>query len=297
MIAVIIPTLNEEKSIREVLNSIPERCRGHEVSKYVVDGGSQDDTVDVARSSDASVIHQSLTGGKGDGLREAIESIDAEIYVTIDGDNTYEGGELEKLIEPIEKGQAKHVIGKRSHRERGSITKLNLLGNKLINFMARLATGKKISDMLSGYRAFTEDSLKYTDFTDPGFGIETEMTVSALENNVPIKEVDIKYRRRTGESKLNPFRDGYRIFKTLIWIIRDAKPLRFFSAISTILLIIATYPGYLTLMQKAEKGRIVNIGPPLFASFLVIIALQIMVMGLLADHIKNVENRLRSRTA
>jgi len=155
MIAVIVPTLNEEKAIGEVLEKFPAETHGHKVELYVIDGGSTDNTVSIAEEKGATVLRQHLTGGKGDAVREAIEEIDADIYVMIDGDGTYDPEELDKILEPIVNGEAGHVIGKRVKREQGAIPTLNLAGNKIFNLFATIFTGESVEDMLSGFRAFT----------------------------------------------------------------------------------------------------------------------------------------------
>jgi len=295
MIAIIIPTLNEEEAITEVIKGFPDKYRGFEVKKYVIDGGSTDRTVSRAEEAGAEVLHQKLDGGKGNGVRQCINAVNAEIYVMIDGDGTYSPEEFSRIVDPVIDGEAEQVIGRRSRREEGSIPKLNLVGNKIFNLMTRLTTRKKIHDMLSGYRSFSKESLKYTDMTKPGFGIETEMTFTALENNVPIKEVDISYREREGNSKLNPVSDGWRIFTTLIWSIRDMNPLKFFSTVSLVLVLLAIYPAYLTITQRLATGEITDVMPGLAASVLVILAVQFMIVGLISDQIKNVEKRLRNQ--
>lgn len=294
MIAIIIPTLNEEKAIQNVVKGFPEKYRDHKIEKYIIDGGSTDNTVSKAREAGAKIIEQTLEGGKGNGVRECLEQVKADIYVMIDGDGTYEPDEMSRLVDPVIDGEAEHVIGRRTNREKGSIPRLNLAGNKIFNLVTRLATRKDIRDMLSGYRAFTRESLKYTEVTKPGFGIETEMTFTALENNVPIKEVDISYSERSGESKLNPLSDGWRIFSTLVWSIRDMNPLKFFSSISIFLVLLGAYPGFLAVKQKLTTGYIQDLGPAIAAGVLLILAVQFFVFGMLADQIKNIEKRLKN---
>ncbi len=295
MIAVIIPTLNEEEAIKEVVESFPDDYQDHEVEMYVIDGGSTDSTVEIAEDAGATVIRQRLSGGKGNGVRQALKEVDADIYLMLDGDGTYDPGEMGKLLDPVIDGQAEHVIGRRSNREKGSIPRFNLFGNWIFNVITRLTTGEKVHDMLSGYRAFTRESLQYTDFTRPGFGIETEMTFTALENNVPIREVEVSYSEREGDSKLHPISDGWRIFNTVVWSIRDMNPLKFFSTISVAFLALGAYPAFLTVRQKLTTGYITDLGPALAASVLLILAVQFMILGMISDQIKNVEKRLRNQ--
>jgi dolichol-phosphate mannosyltransferase len=293
MIAVIIPTLNEEKALPSLLDSFPESYMDRRIEKFVVDGGSTDRTKEIARERSVNLIEQKRLGGKGNGVEEAIRSVDADIYVLIDGDGTYNPGEVNKLLDLIIDGEAEHVIGKRNYEDDRDTKYLNKIGNYFFNKAVSVSTGKNIEDMLSGYRAFTSESLRYTDVTSPGFGIETEMTLSAIGNDVNIKEVDISYRPRKGESKLNPISDGWRIIKTIIWSVRDSNPLRFFFLISLVFLLTSLYPTYLTLTQWIRNGRIVDVAPAIAASFLLIVSIQFIIFGLLADQIRNVERRLR----
>lgn len=294
MIAAIIPTLNEEEAIGQVIDDFPEEYRGHEVKIYVIDGGSEDRTVEIAQEKGIEVLHQRLGGGKGDGVRQALNEIDSEIFVMIDGDATYDPKELDRVVDPVIDNEAEHVIGWRKYREPGTIPMLNRAGNRVFNLVTSFSTGVKVHDMLSGFRAFTKESLDYTATTQPGFGIETEMTFTAIENNVRLEEVEISYDERKGESKLHPVKDGWRIINTIIWSIRDMNPLKFFSVAALSMFVLASYPGYLTVMQKLQQGQIVNLGPALFASLLSIIGVQLFIFGLLADQIKNVEKRLRN---
>jgi len=295
MISVIIPTLNEKEAIKEVIENFPEKCQGHEVELYVIDGGSNDGTTNIAENTRVEVIKQRLNGGKGNGVRQAIGEIESDIYAMIDGDGTYDPKELDKVVEPIINDRAEHVIGRRSERSSNAIPKLNLLGNYVFNLAVRLSTKEEVHDMLSGYRAFTDYSLQHTEFTEPGFGIETEMTFTAIENKVPIEEVDISYEEREGESKLNPISDGWRIITTIIWSIRDMNPLKFFSTVSLLFFTLAVYPSYLAVSQYLSNGRIVDLAPSLVASVLIIIGLQLFILGMMSDQIRSNEKRLKSR--
>lgn len=295
MIAVIIPTLNEEEAIEKVIDGFPDSYNGYEVEKFVVDGGSTDSTVEKAEEAGATVIEQRLDGGKGNGLSQVLDEVDAEFYVMIDGDATYDPGEFGKVVDPVLKGEAEHVIGWRKNREKGSIPLLNKIGNRLFNLVTRTWTGKSVHDMLSGYRAFTKKSLKYTDLTRPGFGIETEMTFTALENHVPIEEVEISYREREGDSKLHPIKDGWRIINTLTWSIRDMSPLSFFSIISITSFLLAAYPASIIIHQKLAYGQVRDIFPGFVSGILIILGVQFLIFGLLADQIKNLEKRIRNQ--
>lgn len=289
----IVPTLNEEDAIGEVIDGFPSTYRGLQLKVFVVDGGSTDDTVEIARDKGAEVISQRLNGGKGDGVRQAVSEIDANYYVMIDGDGSYKPEEVGKVLDPVIDSEAEHVIGRRIEQHPESIPRLNKFGNRLFNTVTRFTTGEEIYDMLSGYRAFTNYSLSYTEFTRPGFGIETEMTFTAIENNLPVKEVNISYLRRKGESKLNPVSDGWRIFKTIVWSIRDMNPLKFFSSASLVFFMLAIYPLYLTAQQWLTHGEIRDTAPGLLAGVLAIVGVQLLIFGMLSDQVKTLEKRMK----
>jgi dolichol-phosphate mannosyltransferase len=292
MISVIIPTLNECKGIKQVIHGFPEDYRSHDVKLYIVDGGSTDGTKEIVEDSRAELIEQRLKGGKGNGVKQGLNEVDSEIYVMIDADGTYDSKEMGRIVDPLIDGKAEHVIGRRYNRSKNAIPKLNLAGNYLFNLAVRISTDAEVSDMLSGYRAFTDFSLRHTKLTAPGFGIETEMTLSAVENKVPIEEVNIDYSQRKGESKLNPVSDGWRIMSTIIWGIRDINPLKFFTAASSIFFVLATYPSYLAISGYLANGKIVDLAPSLIASVLIIIGLQMLIFGMISDQVRRNEKRL-----
>jgi dolichol-phosphate mannosyltransferase len=290
MIAVIVPTLNEEPGVAEVVQGFPESYRDEVIEVYVIDGGSADSTVEEAREAGAVVMEQRGEGGKGDAVEQALNSVEADYYVLIDGDGTYEPGEVGRLLDPLMDGEAGHVVGVRS--DRGNISAVNRMGNRLFNVLASLATGRKVTDMLSGYRAMTAESLRSTPITRPGFGVETEITLSVLENGVSMEEVEVSYSERMGESKLRPGRDGWRILKTAVWSVRDLNPLKFFSFAAVFMLLVAAYPSFLVFEEKLVTGRVQSLGPVVFSAMCIILAVQLLIFGLLADQLKNVEKRL-----
>jgi glycosyltransferase involved in cell wall biosynthesis len=190
-------------------------------SVLVVDGQSPDGTASVAEGAGATVICQKGRG-KGDALRMAFDAIAADIYVTIDGDGTYNALEIPQLLNPLLNQKADMVIGSRflGSRERGAISVMNLLGNRVFNFFINLFYTRRhmarITDSQSGFRAFHKSMLTHIDLCSHGFEIETELTVQAIKQRTRIKDVPIEYRRRTGGlSKLNSILDGFRLLHTL----------------------------------------------------------------------------------
>jgi glycosyltransferase (TIGR04182 family) len=213
-VCVLIPTLNEEESIESVVNDF--KALGFE-NILVADGHSTDATVSRAERAGARIFLQSGSG-KGQALKEVFEVIDQEYILLIDGDGTYLPSEGPRLLEPVLKGRADHVVGNRFARLKGgSLKRLNMFGNKIINRFFVLIYGIQLNDILSGYRAFTTEGVRMLDLSTPGFEIESEMTVESVKKGLNIIEVPITYMPRAAgtRTKLNPFRDGLKIVLTI----------------------------------------------------------------------------------
>lgn len=210
----IVPTLNESSTVTEVV--VMAKQFAHRV--IVIDGHSQDDTVKKAWEAGAEIINQDGKG-KGMALRTVFDNIKGGVYVTIDGDATYNPQEIGKLTQPILNGDVDVVIGSRlkGTMEAGSISKTNILGNRFFNFLINLLYNGKITDSQSGFRAMSRKAIESMNLSSEGFEIETEMTIKALIQGLRIREIPITYVRRRGSpSKLNSFKDGSRILKMII---------------------------------------------------------------------------------
>lgn len=213
-IVCIIPTLNEGDTVVEVIRKA-QQFTSHIV---VVDGHSHDDTCERAKQAGADIIYQEGKG-KGWALRTAFNHVKSDIYVTIDGDATYDARELDNLIQPIIDGRADMVVGSRLKgcMEPGSISRVNKIGNNLFNFLINHIFNGEISDSQSGFRAITDHAMRQLNLTSRDFEVETEITIKALKAGLRIKEIPISYSRRRGtKSKLNSFKDGSRILKTIL---------------------------------------------------------------------------------
>jgi dolichol-phosphate mannosyltransferase len=213
-IVCLIATLNEAPTVGQVIR----KAKIFADRVIVVDGHSSDDTSLVANSLGAEVLIQEGKG-KGMALRTAFDKIDEDIYVTIDGDATYDASEISSLVSPILKGEADMVIGSRltGNMEEGAITRFHKIGNRVFNIMINVLNKSHISDSQSGFRAINGKCVKCFGLRAQSFEIETEMTIQAMKMGMRVKEVPITYRKRTGSpSKLSGFRAGYRIVKTIL---------------------------------------------------------------------------------
>jgi glycosyltransferase involved in cell wall biosynthesis len=213
-IVCIIATLNEATTITEVVR----KAKPYAHTVVVVDGFSQDETCALARKAGSNVIYQDGKG-KGMALRTAFTRINADIYVTIDGDATYDAEEMDTLVQPVVDGAADMVIGSRltGKMEQGAISRVNALGNHLFNFLINHFFGGQVTDSQSGFRAIHRRVLDRLTLTSQGFEIETELTVKALQHGFTVHEVPITYGTRRGTpSKLSALSAGSRIMKTIL---------------------------------------------------------------------------------
>ena len=232
-IEIIIPTLNEEKTVGELINNIRSCLLPIELSILVIDGGSTDRTMDICKRGNVRFLVQKGKG-KGNAMREAVDHSEADIVVFIDGDGTYSPSDLGLLLEPLLNGKSDMVVGSRilGKRERGAISIFHTLGNKLFNRAINFAMKSSITDSLSGYRALYKKTFRDLILFSDSFEIEVEMTVEALAKGYRVLEVPINYSIRKGShTKLDPFGDGIKISKPLLFILMNVDPLKLFGII------------------------------------------------------------------
>lgn len=212
-ICVCIPTLNEEEAIGNVIQKFYDE--GYE-NILVIDGGSDDDTVRIAKEYGVDIHLQTFDGDKGSAIQEAIEVIDSSIIVFVDGDDTYEPRDINKLVTAIENG-ADHAIANRfANLNSGSMSKLHQFGNKFLNTTFYMLYRENVKDLLTGYRAIRKESIMELDIESQGFEIETEITAKSVLKNHTIEIVPSSYYQRRGESKLQSYTDGVNIFKKIV---------------------------------------------------------------------------------
>lgn len=216
-VTILIPTLNEEKTIGRVIDGFADQGF---MNILVIDGKSTDDTQEIAKRHGATVIIQD-SNGKGAAVSEALSHIETEYTVMIDGDATYEPNEVNRLLLPLVEDDADEVIGNRfANLKPNSMDKLHQFGNRAINFAFTILTGQYDKDILSGYRAYKTDTLRELGIDEKRFGIETELCTKTALGSYRTEIVPITYHPRPdgSEANLRSFDDGLDIFKTLIKI-------------------------------------------------------------------------------
>jgi len=280
-VCVLIPTLNEAETIGSVIDGLREE--GLE-NVLVADGHSTDETREIAREHGARVFEQSGSG-KGQAVREAVRRIDAAYVLMLDGDGTYRTEDAPNVLEPVVSGDAEHVVGDRfANMESGAMTRLNRLGNTLINRAFARIHGHDYEDILSGYRAFTRDSFEKMSLTADGFGIETEMAVECARHNQTVRVVDITYKPRPedSETNLNPFTDGARIIYTLYRLAKTNNPLFYFGSVGGGALLVSLLLGIYVAYEWFAKGVSHNV-MAVAAGVALLFGVQLIMFGVLSD--------------
>jgi len=288
-VCILIPTLNEGKTIGDLVARFKKLGYG---DILVIDGDSADDTVSEAKAAGAHVIVQDGRG-KGMAIQQAFAVIDKDITVMVDGDGTYLPEEVDKLIEPIASGKADHVMGNRfANYEKGAFTRLNLLGNKILNQAFNIDFRVRLEDILTGYRAFDKKAIKMMDLNQSGFGIEAELTVESIKKDLRVLEVPISYRARAlgAPTKLNPLEDGFKIGYTIYKLGKTYNPMLYLSLIGACFIIAGLVLGvYVTY----DWFRDINHLPlTVLTALLTITGVQIFIFGYLSDMIVQVQREM-----
>jgi len=237
-VAVLIPCYNEALTIAEVVRSF--RAELPDARIYVFDNNSTDATPTVALEAGAIVMSERRQG-KGYVVQTMFRKVDAEIYVMVDGDGTYPASSVHRLVDLIVNGEADMVVGSRLHPDsRSNFKAANLYGNKLIRWLLRLIFSVKLTDILSGYRAFNRSFVKGIPLFGGGFEVETELTIKALQRGYRVEEVpvNLEVRPKGSYSKIHFVRDGFLILNTMLSLFRDTKPLTFFGGLGLVFLAI-----------------------------------------------------------
>src|SRR5687768_8438491 len=227
----------------------------------VVDNDSSDESAARAQAAGARVVREKRRG-KGFVVQTMLESVDADVLVMVDGDDTYFAEDLPILLKPIVEDRADMVVGDRLRdASRMALNDLHRFGNRAILWIINFVFRTSFRDILSGYRAMNRSFMRSVPLITEGFEIETEMTLQALENKMQILEVPIRYRARPegSFSKLSPFADGYRILLTMAVLLRNHRPLYFFSLIALALVVLATmYSGLWIAGAAPSPSTVVN---------------------------------------
>jgi len=283
-VAVLIPCHNEAVAITAVVADFREALPSATI--YVYDNNSTDGTVEAARAAGAIVRREKLQG-KGHVVRRMFADIEADIYLLVDGDDTYDAAASPEMLNLIQQDGLDMVIGTRVTEIEAAYRPGHRFGNLVLTGMVRVIFGNRITDMLSGYRAFSRRFVKSFPALATGFETETEFTVHALELCMAIGEVRTAYRdRKAGSiSKLRTYSDGLRILRTILVLVKEERPLQFFTVSGLLLLLLGIGLGTPVILTFLATGLVPRLPTAVLSTGLVLLSFLSVAAGLILDSV------------
>ncbi|KXT84044.1 glycosyltransferase family 2 protein [Streptococcus panodentis] len=293
-IAVLLPAYNEEITIQKVIKDFQTVLPQADI--YVYDNNSKDQTNALAREAGAIVKFEPRQG-KGNVVRSMFREIDADYYIMADADDTYPAAEVEKLLEPLRSGMADMTIGDRLSN--GTYSQENKrgfhdFGNNLVRYLINSLYKGNYNDIMTGYRGFNRLFVKTFPVLSPGFEIETELSIHAMDKRFKLVEVPITYKDRPegSESKLSTFSDGFKVLKMIFSLFKDYKPLIFFSVLAAVLFFIGLIIGLPVIAEYANTGLIDKLPSAVLATGFMILAGLFFIAGIILDTVVR-QNRMQ----
>jgi glycosyltransferase involved in cell wall biosynthesis len=281
-IAVLVPCFNEEAAIGKVVadfrNAVPQAV------VYVYDNNSNDRTSEVARQAGA-LVRRELRRGKGNVVRRMFADVEADIYVLVDGDDTYDAGVCPLLVDKLIAEGLDIVSGKRDATGTEAYRLGHVWGNRMLTGLTAIMFRVRLDDMLSGYRIMSRRFVKSFPFTAEGFGVETELTVHAVRLMMPMAEVATKYKERPegSISKLNTWRDGFRILFTIVGLVREERPLVFYTLIGAALALASIAISVPVILDYLRTGLVPRLPTAVLATGVMVLAFLSIVSGIVLD--------------
>lgn len=281
-IAVLVPCYNEEVAITKVIAGFRKALPDAVI--HVYDNNSTDRTAEVARKAGA-VVGNEVRQGKGHVVRRMFADVDADIYLLVDGDATYDAPSAPKMIEKLISANLDMVVGTRTDREASAYRRGHRSGNYLFTWFVASIFGSSFTDILSGYRVFSRRFVKSFPALSTGFEIETELTIHALELGMPVGEVETPYfsRPEGSASKLSTWRDGLRISWTIQRLYRTERPLQFFGLIALVLAALSIALAVPVVETYLLTGLVPRLPTAILATGLMLAALLALAAGLVLD--------------
>lgn len=290
--AVLIPCYNEAKTVAKVVADFRRALPEAEI--WVFDNASTDDTAALARAAGAQV-RRVPAKGKGNVVRTMFREVEADVYLMVDGDDTYPAEHARQLLEDIVEGRADMVVGTRLEQfDSDSFRRFHGFGNKLVRWSIGRLFGQPVRDVLSGYRAFSRRFVKSMPVLSRGFEIETEMTVFAMANAFVLSERTVPYgvRPEGSESKLNTFRDGFRVLRTIGFLFKDLRPLLFFGTAALLAALASAGFGAFVVHEYSLTGAVTHPSTAVLAAALALTAFILLATGLILDTVNRRSNEI-----
>jgi glycosyltransferase involved in cell wall biosynthesis len=283
-IAVVIPCHNEAIAIAKVVADFRAALPGAHV--FVYDNNSSDGTVAAAEAAGA-VVRREMLQGKGYVIRRAFADVEADVYVMVDGDDTYDAAAAPALVRLLVEQQLDMVTATRIADWPAAYRRGHRFGNQLLTRLVGYIFGSRVTDMLSGYRAFSRRFVKSFPALSVGFEIETEVTVHALELAMPVAEMPTRYKDRPegSRSKLHTISDGLRILRTIVVLVKQERPLQFFALAGLLLLAAGIALGVPVVVDFLQTGLVPRLPTAVLATGLVLLSFLSFSCGLILDSV------------
>ena len=291
-VAILVPCFNEAVAIGAVVRDFRAALPGAAV--YVYDNNSSDGTAEAARRAGAVVRREGLQG-KGHVIRRMFADIEADLYVLVDGDDTYHAASAPDMVRLALADGLDMVNGMRVTTVAGAYRPGHLLGNRVLTGIVRGIFGNRVSDMLSGYRVFSRRFVKSFPALSSGFETETEFTVHALELRMPIGEVPTPYKDRPegSESKLRTYGDGWRILRTIVLLVKEERPLAFFAGVAGVLAVVGVGLSVPVLVDYARTGMVPRLPTAVLSTGLILLSALCVACGLILDSVARGRKELK----
>lgn len=281
-IAVLIPCFNEERTIGRVVNDF--RAALPDADIYVYDNNSTDSSSDAARAAGA-IIRRESRQGKGHVIRRMFGDVEADMYLLVDGDATYDATSAPAMIAALADGGNDMVVGARVIRDEGAYRRGHQFGNRALTRFVATVFGVALTDMLSGYRVFSRRFVKSFPVLSSGFEIETEMTIHAAELDMGMVEIETPYfsRPEGSVSKLNTWRDGLRIILMILGLYRAERPMAFFGLVGGVLIAVSLLLGIPIVVTYLQIGLVPRLPTAILATGLMILAFLSIASGFILE--------------
>ena len=294
-IAVLVPCYNEALTVMDVIDGFRAALPNAEI--YVFDNNSSDGTADVARKAGA-IVRTETRQGKGNVVNRMFSDVEADIYIMVDGDATYDAKVVGRLIDEVRAGPYDMVNVARLAESSSAYRSGHAMGNKLMTGLVQLIFGTATTDMLSGYKAFSRRYVKSFPTMSRGFEIETELVVHALDLRLPISEISAPYKERPvgSVSKLRTYSDGFRILRLIGFLVKEERPLAFFSTFAGMLAIVSLATGTSIFLEFFATGLVPRLPTAVLAAGLMISALLALSCGLILDTVTRGRREMKRLT-
>ncbi len=281
-IAVLVPCYNEAQTIAQVVSDFKTHLPDAEI--YVYDNNSKDNTAELAKKAGA-IVRREPRQGKGYVVKRMFADVDADVYVMVDGDATYDASYAPQLITHLADHHLDMVNAARKTEETAAYRAGHRLGNRVLTSLVSWIFGEDFKDMLSGYRVFSRRFVKSFPVLSAGFEIETELTVHALELKLSVDEIETPYYARPegSESKLSTYKDGWKILKMIFKLVKREKPLLFCNAFALIFLILSLACGIPVIIDYLHSGLVLRLPTAILAASLMSMAMLSVISGLILD--------------